>query len=145
MSLSSLIVQREIATIRAVEEALARQVLYGGDLVTNLLEVAMLDEGRLNEVTAEDLGLTPGPAGVLPPPADDRARTTLPIELAARRSIYPLRMSTDREQLVVAVAAPFSPEEEEQLMFALGVPIGQRVVPLVRIRQALTQIGRAHV
>jgi len=28
MSLSSLIVQREIATIRQVEEALARQVLY---------------------------------------------------------------------------------------------------------------------
>ena len=42
MSLSSLIVQREIATIREVEEALARQVLYGGDLVTNLFEVTRL-------------------------------------------------------------------------------------------------------
>ena len=47
MSLSSLIVQREIATIRQVEEALARQVLYGGDLVTNILEVAKLDEAML--------------------------------------------------------------------------------------------------
>ncbi|MEO8878651.1 MAG: hypothetical protein ABI461_23885, partial [Polyangiaceae bacterium] len=139
MSLSSLIVQREIATIRAVEEALARQVLYGGDLVTNLLEVTALDEARLNEVTGEDLGMMPGPAGVLPPPADDRARTTLPVELAARRSIYPLQMSLDREQLICAVAEPFSPEEEEQLIFALGVPISQRIVPLVRIRQALAR------
>jgi hypothetical protein len=139
MSLSSLIVQREIATIRAVEEALSRQVLYGGDLVTNLLEVTALDEAKLNAATAEDFGLTPGPPGILPAPADDRTRKTLPVELAARRSIYPLQMSADGNQLIVAVAEPFSAEEEEQLMFALGVPITQRIVPLVRIRQALSR------
>lgn len=139
MSLSSLIVQREVATIRAVEEALARQVLYGGDLVTNLLEVTVVDEGKLNAVAAEDMGLAAGPAGVLPPPADDRSRRTLPPDLAARRSIYPLYITPDGESLVVAVADPFSPEEEEQLMFALGVGIAQRLVPLVRIRQALAR------
>jgi hypothetical protein len=139
MSLSSLIVQREIATIRAVEEALSRQVLYGGDLVTNLLEVTALDEAKLNAASADDFGLNPGPSGILPPPADERARNVLPLELAGRRSIYPLQMSPDGQQLVVAVAEPFSPEEEEQLMFALGVPIAQRIVPLVRIRQALSR------
>ncbi|MGH7327286.1 MAG: hypothetical protein ACREJX_02940, partial [Polyangiaceae bacterium] len=139
MSLSSLIVQREIATIRAVEEALARQVLYGGDLVTNLLEVTAVDEAKLNAVAAEDVGLTAGPTGILPPPADERARRTLPRDLAARRSIYPLMMSADSEHLVVAIAEPFSPEEEEQLMFALGVPIAQRLVPLVRVKQALAR------
>lgn len=139
MSLSSLIVQREIATIRAVEEALSRQVLYGGDLVTNLLEVTAIDEAKLNAASADDFGLNAGPPGILPAPADDRARKVLPIELAARRSIYPLQMSPDGQQLVVAVAEPFSPEEEEQLMFALGVPIAQRIVPLVRIRQALSR------
>ena len=139
MSLSSLIVQREIASMRAVEEALARQVLYGGDLVTNLLEVAAVDEAKLNAVAAEDAGIAAGPTGVLPPPADERARRTLPPDLAARRSIYPLSMSPDSEHLVVAIAEPFSPEEEEQLMFALGVPIAQRLVPLVRIKQALAR------
>ena len=44
MSLSSLLVQREVATLREVEEALARQVLYGGDLLLNLFEVARPDE-----------------------------------------------------------------------------------------------------
>src|ERR1035438_7422602 len=34
----------------------SRQVLYGGDLVTNLLEVTALDEARLNAATAEDFG-----------------------------------------------------------------------------------------
>ena len=57
MSLSSLLVQRELATIRDVEEALARQVLYGGDLATNLLEVARLDERPLGALLAESFGL----------------------------------------------------------------------------------------
>ncbi|HEX7667492.1 MAG TPA: hypothetical protein VF407_23330 [Polyangiaceae bacterium] len=139
MSLSSLIVQREIATIRAVEEALARQVLYGGDLVTNLLEVTVVDEARLNAAVAEEAGVTAGPAGVLAPPEGDRARKTLPVDLAARRAMYPLSMSEGGDKLVVAVAEVLTPEEEEQLMFALGVPIVQRLVPLVRIRQALAR------
>ena len=70
MSLSTLIVQREIASIREVEEALARQVLYGGDLITNLLEVCKLDEAQLLPIVAESLGLppaTPGPGPCLPP------------------------------------------------------------------------------
>ena len=36
--LSSAIVQRKLAPLRDVEEALAHQVLYGSDLATNLLE-----------------------------------------------------------------------------------------------------------
>ena len=102
MSLSSLIVQREIATIRAVEEALARQVLYGGDLVTNLLEVTVVDEARLNAAVAEEAGVTAGPAGVLAPPEGDRARKTLPVGLTARRAMYPLSMSEGGDKLVVA-------------------------------------------
>ena len=59
MSLSSLIVQREVATIREVEEALARQVIYGGDLLTNLLEVARLDEGVLTALLGAPLSVLP--------------------------------------------------------------------------------------
>ena len=70
MPLSSLIVQREIATIRQVEEALARQVLYGGDLVTNLLEVAPIEEWRVAVTCADSVGLSAAPPGklALPPP-----------------------------------------------------------------------------
>src|ERR1700722_6402135 len=62
MSLSSLIVQREVASMRQVEEALARQVIYGGDLVTNLLEVARVDEVVLTLLLAESMRLAPAPA-----------------------------------------------------------------------------------
>ncbi|HWL86639.1 MAG TPA: hypothetical protein VNO21_12600, partial [Polyangiaceae bacterium] len=136
MSLSSLVVQSEIATMRQVEEALARQVLYGGDFITNLFEVAAIDEAALTHVAAEAHGLSAAPTGVLPPP-ERRARSMIPAELASHRSLYPLASSEEGDELVVVVAEPLAAQDEEQLTFALGVPIVQCIAPLVRIRQAL--------
>ena len=89
MSLSSLIVQREVATMRQVEEALARQVIYGGDLVTNLLEVARVDESVLIGLLAESMRIPPGPAGELPAAAD-AVRLLVPKEVAVERTVVPL-------------------------------------------------------
>src|ERR1700722_4947751 len=129
MSLSSLIVQREIATIRQVEEALARQVLYGGDLVTNLLEVAKLDEGTLTNLLAESFGLSPATLGPLPAPTE-QARALVGPEMATTRAMVPL--SIDNGALVIAIAEPLPKETEEELAFALGLVVEQRVAPMVR-------------
>lgn len=137
MSLSSRIVQRGIATIREVEEALARQVLYGGDLVTNLLEVCRIDEGMLMPLVAEEAGLPNAPFGELPRATDAAQRMVAP-EVALERAMAPLAMD-DQEGLVVAVAEPLAKEDEQQLTFALAVPIAQQIAPLVRIRQALAR------
>jgi hypothetical protein len=137
MSLSSLIVQREVATIRQVEEALARQVLYGGDLVTNLLEVAQLDEVVLVNLLAESVGLPTAPLGELPQPSE-KARSLVPPDLATRRALMPVAFESGR--LVVAVAEPLTPEVLEELCFALGTQIEQRIAPMVRIRQALAAV-----
>src|ERR1019366_1161552 len=95
MSQSSLIVQREVASIRQVEEALARQVLYGGDLVTNLLEVVQLPEAVLVPLLAESVGLPAAPIGMLPPPTPE-ARALVPEDVAARRVVLPLSIEGDR-------------------------------------------------
>jgi len=137
MSLSSLIVQREVATMRQVEEALARQVIYGGDLVTNLLEVARIDEGVLTRLLAESMSLTAAPTGELPV-AVERVRALVPPEMAAQRSVVPLEL--DGERLVLAVTEPMPGELEEQLAFALGMTIEQRAAPAVRVKQAIARI-----
>jgi HEAT repeat protein len=134
MSLSSLIVQREVATIRQVEEALARQVLYGGDLVTNLLEVAEVPESVLVLLLAETLHIPNAPVGALPLP-NAAARALVPAEVAIRRSFSPLQLTGDT--LFVAVAEPLEQYVKAELSFALGVQIEERVAPLVRIREAL--------
>jgi hypothetical protein len=132
MSLSSLIVQREVATIRQVEEALARQVLYGGDLVTNVLEVAQVPEEVLVPLLAETSHMPHAPLRALPPPSE-AAHALVPTDLAVRRSLYPLDVVGDT--LIVAVAEPLAPDVVAELAFALGVLIEQRVAPLVRIRE----------
>src|SRR6202167_5284663 len=137
MSLSSLIVQREVATMRQVEEALARQVIYGGDLVTNLLEVARIDEGVLTRLLAESMRLTAAPTGELPVAAE-RVRALVPPEMAAQRSVVPLEL--DGEKLVLAVTEPMPGDLEEQLAFALGMTIEQRAAPAVRVKQAIARI-----
>jgi len=136
MSLGTLIVQREIASIREVEEALARQVLYGGDFVTNLLEVCRIEEAVLLPVVAEAYGLPPAAPGELPRP-EDEAKRLVAAEVAGERNLAPL--TVDRYGLTVAVSEPLSRDVEQELSFALALPIAQKLAPLVRIRQALAR------
>ncbi|HEX4448694.1 MAG TPA: hypothetical protein VH044_18250, partial [Polyangiaceae bacterium] len=75
--------------MRQVEEALARQVIYGGDLVTNLLEVARVDETVLTGLLAESMRLSPAPAGELPAVPED-VRSLVPREVALERTVVPL-------------------------------------------------------
>src|SRR5215475_13758531 len=117
MSLSSLIVQREIASIREIEEALARQVLYGGDFVTNLFEVSRIEEAALMPVVAESFGLPPAPPGELPKIPEEAVRLVA-AEVAAERGFSPLEIGS---ALVLAVAAPQPREAEQELAFALAL------------------------
>jgi hypothetical protein len=137
MSLSSLIVQREVASIRQVEEALARQVLYGADLVTNLMEVVQIPEAVLVPLLAESVGLPAAPVGMLPPPSV-QARALVPEEVAVHRLAMPL--SVDGDRLTLAVCDPMAPDVLEEVSFELGVRIDQCVAPAVRIREALARV-----
>jgi hypothetical protein len=123
--------------MRQVEEALARQVIYGGDLVTNLLEVAKVDEVVLTGLLAESMRLTPAPPGELPRVADE-VRSLVPREIAQQRAIVPLEVQADGK-LVLAVAEPLPTELAEQLRFALGMSLEQRAAPAVRVHQALAR------
>jgi hypothetical protein len=135
MSLSSLIVQREIATIRQVEEALARQVLYGGDLVTNLLEVAPIEEWRIAVTFADSFGLAAAPPGQLAlPPPDTLSRITS--EIAARRGVVPI--SSDAQRMVLAASEPLREGDAAQIAQAIGgLRVEVRIALDVRVREAL--------
>jgi hypothetical protein len=122
--------------MRQVEEALARQVIYGGDLVTNLLEVARVDEGVLTELLAVSMGLSPAPASELPRGADS-VLALVPADFAVQHVAVPLEVKG--EELLLAVAEPLSDEVKEQLGFSLGMRIGERAAPAVRVWQAIAR------
>ncbi len=135
-TLSSAIVKQGVASVSDVEQALARQTLYGGDLATNLLEITSVSEARLAEVLSEVHGAPAASVGELPRARDDVLRL-VPGDLTQRQGIYPLE---EREgTLLIAVSEPLAGEVEQDLSFALGVRIEQRTAPLVRIRQAIAR------
>jgi Type II secretion system (T2SS), protein E, N-terminal domain len=135
-SLSSSIVNQQVASVRDVEEALSRQSLYGGDLITNLLELAAVSEERLSKVLAESHELEPAPTGELPVSLEP-VRRLVPGDIAQRFALYPLQ---ERDgTLTVAVAEPLPTETEQDLSFSLGIKIVQHVALLVRVRQAIAR------
>jgi len=135
-SLSSSIVNQQVASVRDVEEALSRQSLYGGDLITNLLELAAVSEERLGKVLAESHDLEPAPTGELAV-APEYVRRLVPADVAQRFALYPLE---ERDgTLTLAVAEPLPSETEQDLAFSLGAKIVQKVALLVRVRQAISR------
>jgi hypothetical protein len=131
--------------MRAVEDAIARQVFHGGDLATNLLELGASREETLMALVAESFGLDAAPAGRLQLPGPDVLRL-VPGDLSSRHGIFPLALregvagaapGNPARALVVAVAEPLPAAVEDDLGFALDVSIRQVVAPLVRIRQAI--------
>ncbi len=136
MSLSSLIVQRGVASIREVEEALARQVLYGGDLATNLLEIAPVHEAGLAAVVAESFGREAAPPFELPMPSPDVLALVSP-QFAVKEGVLPLMLQGS--SVVLAVAEPLDSEAEWRLSAELAMPIVQRVALYFRVRQALSR------
>jgi hypothetical protein len=135
-TLSSSIVKHNVASVRDVEEAIARQAMYGGDLVTNLLELSAVSEDQLARLVADSYEIAAAPAGELPSGGADVLRL-VPRELARRFALYPLESQADA--LVVAVSEPLPPEVESDLSFSLGLRIEQRIALGVRIQQALAR------
>ncbi|WP_437514646.1 hypothetical protein [Sorangium sp. So ce1099] len=134
--------------MRVVEEAIARQVLHGGDLATNVLELGAVRERELTALLAESVGLPPA-VGRLRPASPEVLRA-IPVDLAVEHRVFPLDVRTDLDAaasgapqpeatLVIATAEPLAPAAAEKLSVALGVNLRQLAAPLVRIRQALAE------
>src|SRR5512142_667056 len=135
-TLAAALLRNQAAPIDAVENAMLRQSLYGGDLATNLLELAVIDEQSLLEQLALTFEMERVDAGPLPQ-ARDELKLALPAEAGARHCMFPLGI--DGEDLIVAVSVPLSPNTVEDLAFSLGYELRQRIALEVRIRQALSR------
>ncbi len=135
-TLSSSIVNHHVASVSDVEEAVARQAMYGGDLATNLLELSAVSEADLGRVLAESHGLAAAATGQLPASGPEILRL-VPRELALRFGMYPLESSGDT--LAVAVSEPLPDEVQSDLGFSLGLRIEQRIAVRVRVQEALAR------
>lgn len=135
-TLGSLLAAHGVPT-RRIEEAIARQIVHGSDLATNLLEVGGVTEELLLKVLAEASGLEPAPLGSLIPSAQT-ALVLVSGDTAHELNIIPLML--EGTVLTLVVAEPFlSPE---QLGFPSAIDVVQIIAPLPRIRQAISRSYR---
>ena len=135
-TLAAELLRHRAAPIDAVENAMLRQSLYGGDLATNLLELAAIDESNLLAqlaLTFELEMVKPGPL----PAASEELKRALPGDVGSRHGIFPLGF--EMGDLVVAVSVPLMSNTIEDLAFSLGHELRQRIALDVRVRQALSR------
>ncbi|HRI72774.1 MAG TPA: hypothetical protein PK156_51410, partial [Polyangium sp.] len=135
-TLSSLLAAHGVPA-RRIEEAIARQIVHGSDLATNLLEVGGATEELVLKVLAEASGLEPAALGALIP-SMQVALTLVSGDMANELNIIPLTI--EGTELTLVVAEPFlSPE---QLGFDPAIDVVQIIAPLARIRQAISRAYR---
>jgi hypothetical protein len=102
----------------------------------NLFEIARPDETRLASVLAELFSLEAAGPGELEK-AHDRALALVPADMA-KRSVF-LPMAVEGDTLTITVAEPLPESLENELAFALGVRVVQRVAPAFRVLEAIAR------
>lgn len=133
MKLGTLLLRNAAISLSQLEAALRAQVLYGGRLGTNLVELGYLDVSTLAEYLAESLGA--------PLATQDMFDSVAPAviehfgaELARRYVAFPLGYLDDPpDGLAVAVVDPHDDAVLEQLSEDSGYPIAPYVAPELRI------------
>ncbi|MEK6608994.1 MAG: hypothetical protein AABZ30_15140 [Myxococcota bacterium] len=134
--LGSLLVQDGVVTVKAIEEAFQRQVLFGGELDTILLEMGVVDEGLLLEYLSRSAGLPPGGLALVEASAESFPGIPADVAIAARVAPASVRAGT----LIVLVTDPPDRKRLDELAFRLGMEVSPRVVPEVTFHLALERV-----
>lgn len=133
--LARILKDRGIVSEKQLEEAIQRQVLYGGRLGTSLFELGMITEERLQDALARAFGLPAG--GFDPAQIEPAAVKLLPKALAERHKVCPYKLKGKTLQLLMV--APRDHEALAKIGFSLGYIIKPLVVPEFRMLQLLQQ------
>lgn len=130
LKLGTLLVREGIITPHQLEEALRVQVIYGGRLGTNLVELGYVDP----DVLAEWLGRSMGFPVATVEMFDESPTETIdlvPAELAEKYECFPLRQEGRR--LHLALVTPADLEVVDAISFRTGLRVVPYVTPEVRL------------
>jgi hypothetical protein len=141
-TLSTSILELGFTSERDMEEALARQVMYGGDLATNVLELGLVTEEQLLEASARSSGLGSAPPGELPRGTDALA-AALSASEQRRHGVY--LFGEEEGAVLVAVSEKLPLHVEEALAATLGKPIHQLITTWARLEQAWARSGASNL
>ncbi len=133
MRLGTLLLRDAVISLSQLEEALRAQILYGGRLGTNLVELGSIDLDTLGLYLSKVHGV---PLATAPrmDAADPAAAARLGADLAARYTAFPLGPEPLRpDSIAVALADPREHERVADLSRRMGCPVTPHVAAELRI------------
>lgn len=136
MELAKALVEHGVVGEADVQTARARQALYGGHLLTNLLDLGSVSEKAALTVLKTTYGLPTAPPGELPYAAA-AAIELVPRDTALSLCIYPFRLDGDR--LTLIACQPLGNELERRLSDSFDLRIRVQLALEPRIKQALAR------
>src|SRR5258705_9050049 len=118
--LGELLVAAGLLTVEQVEQALRAQVMWGGRLGTNLIELGYLDLDALSKALGRQHRLPPALARHFDK-ADRALQQKLSPDVAEKLSCVPLRRLGCLKMIAIATVAPLAPREHAIVAGELGV------------------------
>ena len=135
MRLGELLLEERLITPEALEEALESQVVHGGRLGTNLVELGLVAEQDLARVLGRQHNVASASGEMVP---DPRALELVDLNDADEKDYLPMRM--DATRMSVAVLNP----HDIGTLDALAFKTGKRVVPVVIPEFRMNQLQRRY-
>jgi len=142
MKLGEILIKRGLLTEGQLEMALKAQLILGGHLGTNLIEMGFVDEDTLGKVLSKTSG-TPYAPPHLFTNIPEATINTVPAKIAEEYQVIPLKVADQAVHL--ALINPTDLGILDELSFAIGRKVIPWIAPEVRVFQALERyyaVGR---
>jgi hypothetical protein len=134
LKLGEMLVQEGLITSAQLEEALKYQVIFGGKLGTNLIEMGMVEEASLAKVLSRKLGVPwAGEPELMNIPLE--IIKLIPRDMAAKYKAIPLRLENRR--LILVMADPTDLKAIDEIAFRTGFLVRPALTPEIRLVLAL--------
>lgn len=134
--LGSLLLEEKLITQAQLEEGLETQVVYGGRLGTNLVELGFVKEPDLARVLGRQHNIPFASGEMVPDPA---ALAITELAFFDDKDVMPMRV--DATKLTLAI---MHPKQQLEAIDALGFKSGKRVVQVVIPEFRMTQLLRKY-
>jgi hypothetical protein len=134
MKLGEMLIEAGRLTPAQLEEALKSQVIFGGRLGTNLIEMGYLEEDELVHFLSKKLGFPHATPEQLMAVSPDVIRL-VPKEIADKYKVIPL--SRDKKRLTLAMLDPADLSVIDEISFVTGYYIMPVIAPELRLVLAL--------
>jgi hypothetical protein len=135
MRLGELLLSEKLITRAGLEEALEDQVVHGGRLGTNLLELGLVQEKDLARMLGKQQNVSYAAGEMVP---DPRVLRMMDPNFCDDKDVLPMRM--DATRITVAVLNPNDLKALDEVAYKTG----KRVVPVIITEFRMNQLLRRH-